>query len=117
MIIKILLTLLCSILLFYSLRSTSKHRFSKSVITLIIVIGYFAIWNPNSTTYIANLMGVGRGTDLLLYILIITNLYTLSKIKLKFEEQDEKLTILSRKVAIIQVDENKPDKICKKNLE
>lgn len=117
MIIKVFLTLLCSLILFYSLSKTSKYRFSKFIITLVITIGYFAIWNPNLTTFIANLMGVGRGTDLLLYILIITNLYTLSKIKLKFEEQDEKFTILSRKVALIQADENKPDRFCSKNLE
>ena len=117
MIIKTLLTVLCTLILFYTLNKTSKYKFRKPVITLIIVIGYFAIWNPNSTTYIANLMGVGRGTDLLLYILIITNLYTLSKIKFKFEEQDAKLTILSRKVAIKEADEIKTDRYCSKNLE
>ncbi|MFZ9914582.1 MAG: DUF2304 domain-containing protein [Phycisphaerales bacterium] len=59
----------------------------------------FAI-RPNWTTDIAHLLGISRGTDLLLYMLVLAVLQGFLLIYLKLRRVRRELTILVRELAI-----------------
>lgn len=68
-----------------------------------IIVGFLAIGAiifPNLLTVIANSVGIGRGTDLLLYMFIIFVMYlTLSVMRAK-ARSDARVTELARAVAL-----------------
>jgi len=53
------------------------------------------IWNA-----MANALGVGRGTDLLLYTLIVACLVYVASSYLRFRELEAKVTLLARRIAL-----------------
>ena len=62
------------LLLLYSafLRSTLRDR----VLTILLfVIAVVAILFPDLTTRVANVLGVGRGTDLLIYLFVLAAVF------------------------------------------
>lgn len=69
---------------------------------LFVLVAVLSILFPQWLTWVANLVGVGRGTDLLLYTLVLMFLvfvYTQSR---RNAAQQRKLTLLARKLALIQ---------------
>jgi hypothetical protein len=63
-------------------------------------IGFYFVWFPHQTTLIAHLVGVGRGTDLLLYCWLLASLIVLFNLHLKSTEQLQMLTDLARAVTL-----------------
>ncbi len=55
---------------------------------------------PNLTTVIARAIGISRGTDLLLYLLVLVVLYGFLAIYLKLRRVRRELTLLVRELAI-----------------
>ena len=106
MIIRILLTLFSLIIFTYFVANNNFRFYYKWIIYTIIAFGIYCIWNPAHTTYIANQIGVGRGTDLFVYILILSNLFLIIQQNLKYHDHEEKLTILCRKIAILELKNN-----------
>lgn len=73
---------------------------------LFVVAAILAILFPQSLSWVANLVGVGRGTDLLLYALVVFFLaiiYTQYRHNLAAQR---KLTLLTRKVALLEAERN-----------
>jgi len=69
---------------------------------LFVVAAVLSIMFPQWLTWVANLIGVGRGTDLLLYALILMFLvfvYTQSR---RNAADQRRLTLLARKLALLQ---------------
>lgn len=69
---------------------------------LFVLVAVLSILFPQWLTWVANLVGVGRGTDLLLYALVLMFLvfvYTQSR---RNAAQQRRLTLLARKLALIQ---------------
>ena len=81
-----------------------------------VLVAIVSILFPQWLTWVANLVGVGRGTDLLLYALVLMFLvfvYTQSR---RNAAQQRRLTLLARKLALLQAsspsdhaDESDPD--------
>lgn len=74
---------------------------------VFVLAAILSILFPQWLTFVANLIGVGRGTDLLLYALILMFLafvYTQSR---RNAEQQRRLTLLARKLALLQGTEPK----------
>jgi len=72
---------------------------------LFIIAAVLAVLFPQWLTWLANLIGVGRGTDLLLYALIIVFLvfvFTQFRRNVSLQRQ---LTLLSRRIAILDARE------------
>ncbi|KKQ27730.1 MAG: hypothetical protein US42_C0006G0037 [Candidatus Magasanikbacteria bacterium GW2011_GWC2_37_14] len=44
-----------------------------------------AFWWPNSTTILANYLGIGRGADLVIYVSLVIIFYLLFKLHIKLE--------------------------------
>ncbi len=67
-----------------------------------VLVAIVSILFPQWLTWAANLVGVGRGTDLLLYALVLMFLvfvYTQSR---RNAAQQRRLTLLARKLALLQ---------------
>lgn len=66
----------------------------------LTVLAVVSIANPNMLTTIANHVGVGRGTDLLLYTAIVVFVATTVGTYFKLREQDRRLVEVVRTMAI-----------------
>lgn len=69
---------------------------------LFVLVAVLSILFPQWLTWLANLVGVGRGTDLLLYALVLMFLvfvYTQSR---KNAAQQRSITLLARRLALLQ---------------
>lgn len=74
MIVRFLLLGALAIAVFWVVRSPHSHR--RQAIVRVGVLAVAATWTvavlrPDSVTTLANAIGVGRGTDLLLYLLVV----------------------------------------------
>lgn len=65
---------------------------------VLVAIG--SIMFPQWLTWVANLVGVGRGTDLLLYALVLSFLIYVSTSYRRNVQLDRKLTKLAREIAL-----------------
>lgn len=74
--------------------------FGRLFFTGIFLLGIIFVAWPDLTTVLAQLIGVNRGTDLLLYLLIIAVFFGGLCIVAKCRQQDRRLTLLVRKLAI-----------------
>ena len=72
MIIVLVLTGALSLVVLYGIRllSTARRLVGFAVIA-VAGAGIVLVWDPDLSTRLANLVGVGRGTDLLVYLLFI----------------------------------------------
>lgn len=103
MVIKLILIAgtLGVLLLLLKRRAAARTRAWKRIIlVLLVACAIVTILNPELTTRVAKLVGVGRGTDLLLYLLIAVFLYVVVGFYLKFRDVERQLTVLSRRQAI-----------------
>ncbi|QIM15864.1 DUF2304 domain-containing protein [Leucobacter insecticola] len=67
-----------------------------------VLIAVLAILFPGVLTYIAGFFGIGRGTDLLLYVFIVmTLLFAVATVRAK-ARSDARVTDLARAVALME---------------
>ena len=64
---------------------------------------------PDVTTWFAQLIGVGRGVDAVIYFAIIFLYYFVFRIFLRLEKLDHDITLLVRKMSIPEEDEADPE--------
>jgi len=97
----ILSTLLLAVLLY----AWAEYRRSPAVAVLAVVAGtaglYF-VWFPAHSTQLAELVGIGRGVDLIIYVWVCISLIVLLNLHLKLRTQMELITTLARKVALAE---------------
>ena len=72
--------------------------------------GLYFTWMPEHATHFAQLAGVGRGVDLVLYIWVCITLIVLLNLHLKLRTQMELVTVLARTIALGNVRTRPPDK-------
>lgn len=68
----------------------------------VIAGGLILVWVPEQSTMIANLIGVGRGADLVYYVWIVLSLAIFINIHLKLRETTALVTQLARQIAIVE---------------
>lgn len=66
---------------------------------MLLMIG--AVLYPNTVTWVANLLGIGRGADLLLYVMFAAFLFYVISRYVKDQDERDKLYQLARQVAIV----------------
>jgi hypothetical protein len=64
------------------------------------LFGIYLVWMPDQATLIAHLIGVGRGTDLVLYVWVMISSAVLLILYLKSRAQFEVITALARAIAL-----------------
>lgn len=102
-IVQLLLLAATLVLAFYFLTNRRKARAKAGVklgFVLFIVAAVWAVLRPDDLTVLANWVGVDRGTDLLLYVLVIAFLFTTMSTWIRFREQELRYARLARAVAL-----------------
>ena len=101
----IIKTILVVILTFISLkvirtRSQRSEALRRIGIVLFIIGAFVSIFWPRTLSLVANKAGVGRGTDLLLYLLIVAFLASLANQYRRAQVLERQLTKLARQIAL-----------------
>ena len=107
MIIKYLLVPALVLAVYLSLRSRASLRGQarrKLLAGLTVVVGVVAVIFPSTAQWAADLVGVKRGTDLLLYFLALVLVYLVGSTSVRFREQEARLVRLSRQVALAEAE-------------
>jgi len=94
----LVLTLLCVSL--YAYRVVVRGAMVGVILLFCSIISIFFVFFPEQTFVFANLLGVGRGTDLLLYICFIIGIILMLLIHVKFQQQSIIITNLARAIAL-----------------
>ena len=100
MIAQLILSVLLAAILLYA---WTEYRRSPAVALLTLLVataGLYFVWFPEHSTRLAELVGVGRGVDLILYTWVCLSLIVLLNLHLKLRTQTELITTLARKIAI-----------------
>lgn len=100
MIIKFVLSGLMLLLLVYALGQFNQSRLIAVSIILCCMTGLVFVFFPSLSTDIANMLGVGRGADLVIYLLAIVTLAGIFNLHLRIRASREVVTELARALAI-----------------
>ena len=103
MIIQIVLipALVAAVLLSLRSRASLRGQARRKLLALLtMVLGVIAVLVPDSLQWLADRVGVTRGTDLLLYGLALVIIYLVGSTSARFREQEARLVLLARQVAI-----------------
>jgi len=87
------------------LRTTLRDRLLAS---FFVVLAVLAVLFPDLTTVAAHRLGVGRGTDLLLYLLAIGGTFVFLLIYIRLLRLEQAVTTLVRSLAILE-SERRPE--------
>ena len=100
MIAQLLLTAMLFAILLYA---SMTYRQAPIIGFLSVVAafgGLYFVWFPSHATWLAELVGISRGVDLVLYTWVVISLIMLLNLHLKLRSQMELITLLARKIAI-----------------
>lgn len=103
MIIKFLLIAALTSAVIFAMRTQPRgnHLAIRRIAgSLFLATGAFSVLFPQSTTVVANLVGVGRGTDLLLYMLVVAFMFVAIGLHQRIHALERRNTDLARELAI-----------------
>jgi hypothetical protein len=63
-------------------------------------VGLYFVWAPSHATRLAEIVGIGRGVDLFIYVWVVISGLILLNLHLKLRAQMELITVLARELAI-----------------
>lgn len=75
----------------------------------------YIVWVPDHATYLANLVGIGRGADLVLYIWVLISCAILLLLYLNIREQLQLITTLARRMALADALREKKVPVARQN--
>ena len=100
MIAQIVLTALLLAVMFYAWLEYLRSPVVGMLAWLAAMGGLWFVWVPAHATRLAELAGIGRGVDLVLYLWVVISLLVLLNLHLKLRAQMELITVLARELAI-----------------
>jgi hypothetical protein len=100
MIAQLILTTLLFGIVLYAWQERRRSPVVAMLSLLAAASAVFLVWVPSQATDIAELVGVGRGVDLIIYIWIVISLLILLNLHLKLRVQLELTTALARRIAL-----------------
>jgi small membrane protein len=99
--IVLILAVLTVLLVFVRSGHAPYVQASKRVgLVLFAVANIYAVMRPNDLSVIAHFLGVGRGTDLVLYALVVAFMAGMFSMYQRFRVVDRRYTELARTIAI-----------------
>jgi small membrane protein len=102
-VIKIVLLAAIAVVGLFALRGSTRamHRVLwRGYVVVILVAAALGVLFPGSTTWIARKLGVGRGADLLLYVLVVTFMLVSVILFRRLAALERKYVVLARALAI-----------------
>lgn len=82
----------------------------RSMAVLSILVGIAAVLFPGAVTQVANAVGVGRGTDLVLYVLCVAFLFVTISLTLRLSALQDRTVELARKIALLEAEMHERDR-------
>ncbi|MBC8093689.1 MAG: DUF2304 domain-containing protein [Pseudonocardia sp.] len=113
MLIQILLLVAALGLLFLFVRNRHGVRVAagkRIALVVFALANVYAVIRPDDVTAFAQLLGVGRGTDLLLYVLVVGFLSVTLNQYLRFQGVDQRMTDLARVIALREAEQVNRDR-------
>lgn len=104
-VVQLVLVAAFFLLFFVAIRSRTAHSVSASkklfflVFTALVIA---AVLSPAAVTWVANVLGVGRGTDLVLYVLAVSFGFYVVNDYLRGQDAREQLHRLARRIAVLE---------------
>ncbi len=83
------------------LRTALRDR---ALAALFVSLAVAAVLFPDLTTVAANRLGVGRGTDLLLYLLALGGTFVFLVVYIRLLRLEQAVTLLVRRLAILEAE-------------
>lgn len=78
-----------------------RHQALRRIALVLFAAGAaLSLFFPLTWTWAADALGVGRGTDLLVYLLIVAFLGTVATSFVRFQELQHQVTVLARRLAL-----------------
>jgi hypothetical protein len=105
-IVQIVLVLAVVVMSLALMRGGSNARhlaIRRIMLVLFALVAAFSIFFPELLTRVARLLGIGRGTDLVLYGLVVSFLVFMATTYQRFRHMEATLTKLSRRIALDEV--------------
>lgn len=85
----------------------ASHRLTGVQVAAVVgigVLGLALVVFPDFAQYAARTLGVGRGTDLLLYFSVIAGLFVGANLYFRYKRQEAQLIAVVRKVALMEAE-------------
>jgi hypothetical protein len=81
-----------------------RHRLPVHIVLVlsVLLLAALAVLFPDMTTVVANRLGVGRGADLINYLVEVGLLFIVIHYYTKFVELQEQITVLTREIALLR---------------
>jgi len=103
----ITLKIIITLFVFLSIYKLIKQKQSNKI-NLLSFVFWFILWIiiavvfylPETTSYLANIVGIGRGVDLAVYTSIIIVFYLLFRVFIRLNKIDREITKIVREKAI-----------------
>jgi hypothetical protein len=100
MIAQFILSILLGGILFYAWTAYRRSSAVSFLTAIMAMAGLYFVWVPQHSTRLAELVGIGRGADLVLYVWVCISLILLLNVHLVLRMQMELITVLARKLSV-----------------
>jgi hypothetical protein len=104
-IVQLLLVASFAAVFLYALRSRTAHGVSatkKLAFMTFMLVVLVAVFSPRLVTEVANVVGVGRGADLVLYLLAVMFCFYVVNDYLRGQESRNQVHKLARRIAVLE---------------
>ncbi len=104
--LQILITIfvIFSLLKLFGQKQSNKLSLLSFVVWAIIwLMVLLVFWQPEITSYLANILGIGRGADLVVYLAVLVIIYLLFRVFVRLNKIEAEITKLVREDAIKNV--------------
>lgn len=103
--IQVILILAFALLLIKFLANPNSYQmkaWKKIIGVLFVALAVLAVLFPGALNHVANFFGVGRGADLLLYLLTLAFIFVVFSQYVNAKQEQKRFVKLARKMAIIE---------------
>jgi small membrane protein len=104
MIIRVVLLAALAFIAWFVFLKRNRLPFHIVIVFGMLAMGGAAVLFPEQTDVIANFVGVGRGVDLITYVIEVTVLFVLIHYYTKFVELQRQMTDVVRELAILRAE-------------
>ena len=104
MILRIFIVVMAIGMLFFVVGGRQTHTvkaWKKILLSLLALAMVIAVFSPDTTSWVAHLVGVGRGADLLLYILCLAFIGYVIDIYVRQQREKDLMFRLARRIALL----------------
>ena len=108
MTINVLLSIALLLIVTYAWTQRGQSPAVSVVTLLCAAAAMYFVWAPETANVIAHKLGVGRGADLIFYCWGLISFAVLLNLHFKMRKRDEQMTILARKLAILEAESHLP---------